>query len=79
MPAFIQPVTPPLNMIRSGNSFTFTWPSFCTGFVLEGSSTVDGPVWTPLGSGTVVGANRQNTILSSNSTGFFRLRKDCPH
>jgi len=38
---------------------------------------LDGPMWAPLGAGTVVGANRQVSLLVSG-TSFFRLRKDCP-
>ncbi len=78
IPAFTQPVTPTLSMTRAGSTLTFTWPNLCTGFALEGASTVSGP-WFFLGSGTVVGANWRATVLSPTSPVFFRLRKACPN
>lgn len=79
IPAFALPVTPTLGVSRSGNQFTFTWPNFCTGFVLEVSPGVTGQNWFSLGSGTVSGANRQVIFFSGASPLFFRLRKDCPN
>jgi len=76
-PGFIKTAGPPLTRTPSGALTVFSWPNVCTGFVLEGSPTVANPVWTPLAAGTVVGANRQVSLLVSG-TSFFRLRKDCP-
>ena len=77
IPAFTLPVTPTMSVTHVGSQFTFTWPNICTGFVLEGAPTVNGP-WTFLSSGTVVGANWRATVFSPTSPAFFRLRKDCP-
>ena len=78
MPAFTLPVTPSLNMTRTGSTLTFTWPASCAGFFLETSPSLNAPVWTSLGNGILVGANRQVTVVSPSSPAFFRLRKDCP-
>jgi hypothetical protein len=78
VPGLIKPVGPPLNITRAGNQFTFTWPNLCTGFVLESASSVNGPVWTSLGSGTMVGANWRVTVSAPSMPAFFRLRKNCP-
>jgi hypothetical protein len=78
VPGFIKTLGPPLTMTRAGNQFTFTWPNICTGFVLEASPTVDGPGWRGLGSGTVDGASRKQTVFVAGAPAFFRLRKDCP-
>ena len=78
LPAFTLSTTPTLLMQRFGNAFTFTWPAACTGFVLETSSNINAPVWSPLSDGALVGVNRVVTIASPPAPMFFRLRKDCP-
>ncbi len=76
VPAFTQSVTPALQSTHSGKTFTFTWPAFCAGFVLEQAPSAGGP-WTSQGAGTVAGGNRQVIVMSPPSPAFFRLRKDC--
>ena len=78
LPAFTLSTTPTLLMQRSGNAFTFIWPAACTGFVLETSSNINAPVWSPLSDGALLGVNRVVTIARPPSPMFFRLRKDCP-
>lgn len=75
-PGFIKTVGPPLTRTLSGALTVFSWPNVCSDFVLEGAPTLTGP-WTPFGAGTVIGANRQVSLLAAG-TSFFRLRKDCP-
>lgn len=77
VPAFTLPLTPKLNMTRSGGMFTFTWPNIGTGFVLEQGPTSGGP-WQPQGIPMLSGQIWTVTIPVSASSAFFRLRKSCP-
>src|ERR1043165_1257469 len=78
IPAFQKSLGPPLRTTFSGNQVINSWPNICPGFILEGAPNVNGPTWTALGSGTVLGADRQVLISKSSPYHFFRLQKNCP-
>jgi hypothetical protein len=68
-------ITIPILDIRlSLPNVILSWPAPSTGFVLEQSSTVSSPVWTPVGATVVVVGDRNTvTLLASTTTRFFRL------
>lgn len=66
------PSTPPtLAWTRTAAGLTLSWPGDATGYVLEGSASLDTPVWS-----AVSGVNgTQAEIPVTESLRFFRLRK----
>ena len=68
-------ITAPILDIRlSFPNVILSWPAPSTGFVLEQSSTVSSPVWTPVGATVVVVGDRNTVTLRASATArFFRL------
>lgn len=69
------PPAPQLSIMASGNDVLITWPASSTGFTLEASPVVSPPVWTNVGTGTVVGAAFQIVEPASATSLFYRLVK----
>ena len=72
------PASPTLGISHDAGtgSITFNWPVASSGFTLYQSPVLGpGANWTPVsGTPATVGTNYQMTVLTTNSTEFFRLK-----
>jgi len=66
---------PTLTILRTGDSFRFTWPVTSNGFVLE-ETQVQPNVWTNSSAQVVVQGNENVAVITTTGTAkFYRLRK----
>ena len=61
----------------SAQGFTFTWPSFAAGFVLESASEIGpGAQWSAVTNAASISNNANWVAMpATNSAAFFRLRR----
>jgi len=67
----LPPERPALNITRTGNSVTISWPTAATGFTLEASPALSPATWTPVSGVT----GNSVTVPVSGSASYFRLRQ----
>jgi M6 family metalloprotease-like protein len=69
-------IVPHLQIARTGDGITLTWPVTAGKYILEASSEPDGPEWLALTHGiTVSGNNYMLTLEADLAKAFFRLRQ----
>jgi hypothetical protein len=66
-----------LGISQGSGNLTFRWPVAGSGFVLESSPVLGSDaVWTQVNiTPAIVGVNNQVTVIITNATMFFRLRR----
>ena len=66
-----------LGISQGSGNLTFRWPVAGSGFVLESSPVLGSDaVWTQVNiTPAIVGVNNQVTVITTNATMFFRLRR----
>jgi uncharacterized repeat protein (TIGR03803 family) len=72
--ALVLPPPPSLHLAPAGGSFTVSWPSFATNFVLQQNLTLNSLTWSNF-TGTVSddGTNKSIAIMPTGGSAFFRL------
>jgi uncharacterized repeat protein (TIGR01451 family) len=67
-----------LSFTISGNNLTFTWPATATGYLLETTTTLNPPNWTPTPPPSIVGGQYTISVAATGPGAFFRLRLQLP-
>jgi len=66
---------PALNIARAGTNSVISWPTSTMDYQLEAKSTVDGPVWSPVGGSVLTNGRRKSVAVPISATNeFFKLR-----
>ena len=66
---------PKLAISSAGANALLSWPTD-TGFILESTSSLSAPSWTPVMDPAVVGGNRNTlTVEATSGLKFYRLRQ----
>lgn len=68
------PAIPPLGIRRSGNALTLFWPAAIAGYTLQANDNLQASGWTTVSFQTQGNENQAN-IAPTNSTKFFRLKR----
>ena len=71
----IAPPAPQLNISKTGNSLTISWPATATGFILDTTTSLSSASWSKAGDPTVQGDLNVFTTTTSGTTRFYRLRQ----
>lgn len=67
----VEAKAPAIAFSRIGGELKLTWPADASGFILESTDTLPSGAWTPVTGA----ANNTATIILSNGSRFYRLRK----
>jgi hypothetical protein len=70
-------VLPSLQIVRTGDTATLSWPALPLGncFALESSDTLPATSWTPAGSATLSGGRYSIAVSTASGNRFYQLRK----
>ena len=71
----VPPAAPPpqLDIVLSGANAVISWPTSASGGTLKATPTLTSPVWTNVGTGTIIGTNYFVTNSAAPSSLFYRL------